>query len=419
MRTRRIVVLVAVIAMLLTASASLVQAAPLRGCLKYHQVQPGENLFRIGLQYNITVDVLMAANGISNPNLVYAGQSLCIPDGKVAPPPVPQTGGFYYTIKVGDTLSAIATRYGVSIYAIMRANNIANANFIYAGMIIWIPGSGGTTPGGTTYAQWKGEYFNNVDLSGTPSLVRNDASINFNWGQGWPNPKLAADNFSVRWTRTLLFNAGTFRFTLKMDDGARFFVDNVVVIDQWHSASGATYTADVTLGTGYHTLRLEYYEATGNAFVNLGWVRTTGPTPGATPIPGATATPSATSGGAWTGYYFGNMFLDDLKFSRIDAAINFDWGRGTAGDNMPKDLWSARWVSTQYFASAGVYTFNAIVDDGVRIYVDDNLIVNEWFDHPGTQAKGTASLTAGAHTVKVEYYDRGREAKIQVWWNKQ
>jgi len=174
MRTRRIIVLVAVIAMLLTASASLVQAAPLRGCLKYHQVQPGENLFRIGLQYNITVDVLMAANGISNPNLVYAGQSLCIPDGKVAPPPVPQTGGFYYTIKVGDTLSAIATRYGVSIYAIMRANNIANANFIYAGMIIWIPGSGGTTPGGTTYAQWKGEYFNNVDLSGTPSLVRND-----------------------------------------------------------------------------------------------------------------------------------------------------------------------------------------------------------------------------------------------------
>jgi LysM repeat protein len=419
MRTRRIVMMVVVVALLLAAPASLVLAAPLRGCAKYHHVQPGENLYRIGLMYNMTVDVLMRANGITNPNLVYAGQSLCIPDGIVAPPPAPPpaTGGFYYTIKVGDTLTAIAQRYGVSIYTIMRANNIVNANFIYAGMILWIPGSGGTT-GGTSYPQWKGEYFNNPDLAGTPSLVRNDANIAFNWGQGWPNPKISADNFSVRWTRTLLFKDGTFRFTLKMDDGARLFVDNVALFDEWHSASGLTYAADVTLGTGYHTLRLEYYEATGNAFVNLSWVRTTTPGPGATPIPGATPTPSVTSGGAWTGYYFGNMFLDGLVFTRIDPAINFDWGRGTAGDGMPKDLWSARWVSTQYFPSSGVYQFSAIVDDGVRIYVDENLVVNEWFDHPGTTATGTANLTVGPHTVKVEYYDRGREAKISVWWNK-
>lgn len=417
MRTRRTIVMVTLVALLLAAPASLALAAPLRGCIKYHQVQPGENLFRIGLAYNITVDVLMRANGISNPNLIYAGQSLCIPDGKVSPPPPPpQTGGFYYTVKVGDTLSLIAQRYGVTIFAIMRANNIANANFIYAGMILWIPGSGGTS--GTGYPQWKGEYFNNIDLAGTPSLVRNDANIAFNWGQGWANPKLAADNFSVRWTRTLLFKEGTFRFTLRADDGVRLFVDNIAVINEWHTAANKTYTADVTLGTGYHALRVEYYEATGNAFVNLTWARTTGPTPGATPIPGATPTPPPTSGGAWTGYYFGNMFLDYLKFTRIDPSVNFNWGRSSPGGDVPEDLWSARWVSTQYFASSGVYQFNAIVDDGVRIYVDDNLVLNEWFDHPGTTASGTANLTAGPHTVKVEYYDRGRDALITVWWDK-
>ena len=416
MNPRRLMLILVIVALLLGASASLSSAAPLRSCAAYYTVQPGENLFRVGLKYGVTVDQLMLANGIVNPNLVYAGQTLCIPGGTTPPPPAP-TCGKYYTVQWGDMLSKIAQRTGVSMYTIMRANNIINANFIYAGMILWIPCGG--TSGGTTYSQWKGEYFNNADLSGTPSLVRNDPSINFNWGVGWPNPKISADNFSVRWTRTLYFNQGTFHFTARADDGLRVFVDNVVLIDQWHIASGDTYAVDVPLGTGYHALRVEYYEATGNASVSVTWTRTNTPTPIGTPIPGATPTPPVTSGGAWTGYYFGNQELDDLIFTRIDPSIDFDWGRGSPGPGVPKDLFSVRWISTQYFPTSGVYQFNAQVDDGVRIYVDDNLILNEWFDHPGTTARGTASLSAGPHTVKVEYYDRGREASIIVWWNKQ
>jgi hypothetical protein len=294
----------------------------------------------------------------------------------------------------------------------MQANHIANANYIYAGMIILIPcKSGGSTP---TYSQWKGEYFNNANLAGSPSLTRNDASIAFNWGQGWPNSKLAADNFSVRWTRVVNFKEGTFRFTVNVDDGARLFIDNILVIDEWHTASGAPYNVDVPLGTGNHAIRLEYYEGTGNAFAYLTWTRTnpTGPVP--TPIPGATP---VAGGSAWTGYYFANQYLDDLKFTRIDPSIDFNWDRSSPGDGVPRDLWSARWISTQYFASAGLYEFYAQVDDGVRIYVDNNLIVNDWFDHRGV-SKGTVNLTAGPHTVKVEYYDFGREAMITVWWAK-
>ena len=417
MNPRRLMLILVIVALLLGASASLSSAAPLRSCAAYYTVQPGENLFRVGLKYGVTVDALMRANGIFNPNLVYAGQSLCIPGGTTPPPP-PPTCGKYYTVQWGDMLSNIAQRTGVSMYSIMRANNIINANFVYAGMILWLPCS--ATSGGTSFAQWKGEYFNNANLAGTPSLVRNDAAVNFNWGVGWPNPKISADNFSVRWTRTLFFNQGTFHFTAVADDGLRLFVDNVLLIDEWHIASGNTYAVDVPLGTGSHALRVEYYEATGNAFVSVAWARTSNvPTPIGTPIPGATPTPPVTSGGAWTGYYFSNMFLDGLAFTRFDPSIDFDWGRGSPGPGVPKDLFSVRWISTQYFPTSGVYLFNAQVDDGVRIYVDDNLILNEWFDHPGTTARGTASLTAGPHTVKVEYYERGREASIIVWWNKQ
>ncbi len=416
MTTRRFWLGLVVAAMLIAAQASLPAVYAQAGCTAYHQVQPGENLYRIALKYGVTVAALMRANNILNPDVVYAGSSLCIPGSVTPPPPPPPSCGKYYTVQWGDTLNAIAQRSGVSIYSIMRANNIYNANFIYAGMILWIPCTG--TTGGTSYPQWKGEYFNNADLAGTPSLVRNDANINFNWGIGWPHPKIAADNFSVRWTRTVYFSQGTFRFTARADDGIRVFVDNVALIDEWHTASSNTYTVDAALGTGYHTLRVEYYEATGNAAVSVTWARvsSTGPVP--TPIPGATPTPSVTSGSAWTGYYFGNQDLDDLKFTRIDPQLSFDWGRGSPGPGVPRDLFSVRWISAQYFASSGIYQFNALVDDGVRIYVDNNLILNEWFDHPGTTARGTASLSAGPHTVKVEYYEFGRDARITVWWEK-
>ena len=85
---------------------------------------------------------------------------------------------------------------------------------------------------------------------------------------------------------------------------------------------------------------------------------------------------------------------------------------------MPSDLFSVRWVSSQNFPTTGLYQFNAIVDDGVRIYVDDNVVLNAWSNHAGTTEIGTANITAGVHTVKVEYYEFGHQAKIIVWWDK-
>jgi LysM repeat protein len=426
MKIHRSILSVLIAAMLFSLSASPVGAAPVQSCIDYHVVQVGENLYRIALQYGMTFDVLMQANGILNPNLVYVGQSLCIPGGDgvnpIYPLPQPQPGpstppgpgcGTYYYVKFGDTLSAIAYKYGVSIYALMQANHLFNPNLIYIGMPLCVPGSVYKPPTTNYYSLWKGEYFNNAMLAGQPSLTRNDAAINFNWGTGWPTSKLSADNFSVRWTRSLYFLSGTFRFTAAADDGLRLYIDNVLVLDQWHTASGIAYTADVTLGSGYHTLRYEMYEATGNASASLTWVRVTSvvPEPGPTPVP-----PPSTSGN-WTGYYFGTQYLTDLIFVRTDPQINFDWGNGSPGTDMPKDLFSVRWISTQYFAD-GLYQFNATVDDGVRIWVDGNLVVNEWFDHAGTIAKGTMNIAAGNHTIKVEYYEKGHQAKISVTWFK-
>jgi hypothetical protein len=118
---------------------------------------------------------------------------------------------------------------------------------------------GGTAP--VPIANWKGEYFNNTSLSGTPALVRDDANVNFNWGSGSPASSIVnADNFSVRWTRSLSFNPGRYRFTITSDDGARLWVNNQQIINAWHDHQPQTFNGEIDLSGGSVPLRVEYYE---------------------------------------------------------------------------------------------------------------------------------------------------------------
>ncbi|NOZ51381.1 MAG: LysM peptidoglycan-binding domain-containing protein, partial [Chloroflexi bacterium] len=101
-----------------------------------HVVQAGETLFSIASHYGVTVDRLAAANSITDPDSLLVGQELRIPQGTSA---VGSSGVRIHVVQAGETLSAIATRYGVSPEAIMQANGISDANAILAGSQLTIP----------------------------------------------------------------------------------------------------------------------------------------------------------------------------------------------------------------------------------------------------------------------------------------
>jgi hypothetical protein len=150
----------------------------------------------------------------------------------------------------------------------------------------------------TQFSGWKGSYYAVRDLSGLPLFQRDDPVIRFNWGSGSPRSDIPADNFSVRWTRKLVFSqAGSYRFRVEADDGVRLWVDGVLVVDRWQDGYSLD-TPVVVLSAGSHDLRLEFFERTGGALAQLSWelVRPTStPTPTRTPaLP--THTPTAT----WT-----------------------------------------------------------------------------------------------------------------------
>lgn len=101
-----------------------------------HVVQPGENLFRIGLKYGFTASELASYNNIVNPTLIYVGQKIRIPGNGTS---VPGGGGTTYVVQAGDTLYTIAVRFSTSVQSLMSANDITNPNTIYIGQTIIVP----------------------------------------------------------------------------------------------------------------------------------------------------------------------------------------------------------------------------------------------------------------------------------------
>ena len=248
--------------------------------------------------------------------------------------------------------------------------------------------------------RWRGEYYANPDLWGTPALVRDDEAIGFDWQEGPPAPGLPADAFSVRWSGTATFQEGPYIFNATMDDGMRVYVDDELIIDEWRDRSARQAAASRYMSAGSHAMRVEYYERGHTALAKLWWER------------------DRTFAG-WKGMYWPNTsFLGNPALTRDDPNISFDWMMDGPGDGMPVDRFSARWTRAVYFQE-GSYRFHVQVDDGVRLWVDGQQIIDAWYDHSFHELTADYVIGgAGTHTIVVEYYDNAFEARIHVSWER-
>ena len=279
-----------------------------------------------------------------------------------------------------------------------------------AGQTFWvkITVQSGATPGPTATTTptptpgitgWRGEYFANMTLSGSPTITRNDPTLDFNWGKGAP-VGLPVDGFSARWTRTILLEAGVYRFRAMVDDGMRLYVDDRLVINEWQDGAQREVSGDVQVAVGYHAVRVEYYERAGEAVARVWWEKL------------------APSYPDWKGEYWSNRDLSGSPaLVRNDQRIDFSWGTGSAAPGLPVDNWSARWSRSVTF-EPGLYRFSATSDDGIRFYLDGKLIINEWHDSSGTEVYTVNLAVSGSHQLVVEYYEHGGSAAIKFWWQR-
>lgn len=117
-----------------------------------------------------------------------------------------------------------------------------------------------------------GEFYANRTLTPPVVTTQMTARLDFDWGQFAPLPGLPEDGFSVRWRgKFTIPTSGDYRFTLLADDGARLWVDDTLVLDEWHDRRGPPASAPVHLTAGPHVIRVEYYDDQGPARILVTW----------------------------------------------------------------------------------------------------------------------------------------------------
>jgi hypothetical protein len=263
-------------------------------------------------------------------------------------------------------------------------------------------------------------YFANQTLAGAPALVRTDAKVDFAWGSGSPGPTIPADHFSARWTGQVQARAaGTYTFTTISDDGVRLWIDGTKLVDNWTNHGATANSGQVFLQAGATcAVIMEYYENTGGATAKLAWA---GPGFASETVPTAQLYPLLPSGTGTglAGAYFANQTLAGTRaLARTDATVDFSWGSAAPAAGLPADHFSVRWSGQVTARTTALHTFTTTSDDGVRLWVDGRLLVDNWTNHGTTANSGQILLQAGSsYALTMEYYENTGGATARLSWS--
>lgn len=269
---------------------------------------------------------------------------------------------------------------------------------------------------------WQATYWNNASLSGNPTVTRQELAIDYNWGTSSPDPRINEDTFSARWTRTEQLDEGTYRFSATVDDGVRIWVNGVRILDDWQVGASRTRTVDVYLTAGTYETRVEYFEANGNAAITFDRTQlASGPSPTPTPKDGGAggAENPALGTTLWRAAYYNNMTLTGTPaLVRGENNIDLRWGSASPAPGLiPPNHFSARWTRTLDL-DADRYRFAVTVDDGVRLYVNGRLLIDEWHDQAATTYTVETDLPGGATDIRIDYYENSDQAEARFSYAK-
>jgi len=295
--------------------------------------------------------------------------------------------------------------------------------FIFFFLVVLMIGlSAGAAAAQNSYALWTIRYWTNPDLEGSPSVQKSSGEINFNWGNGSPADGIPADHWSAQFTAFVDFEPGAYRIVTQNDDGVRVFLGDKHVINDWNKHPPETNEVVVSLLGGTYSMAVDYFEDVGGAQLQVEWERLGPPQEGAADVtviatqPPPTAPPSGTE---WLSHYWNNATLDGSPvLTRSESAINYDWGTGSPAPGIVNsDFFSTRWERSIFFETA-TYRFTTESDDGIRVNISGNLIIDNWTPHAIETNVVEIAMGAGTYPVVVEYYENAGQAVAKFWWEK-
>jgi hypothetical protein len=172
----------------------------------------------------------------------------------------PTTNSILYTGPLVITNSTV-------IQARAFKSGAVSSDVAMAAFLSYAPAGSGTGLLGAYYSDQL------MTFTNPPTLLRTDAVVNFNWGQGSPDPSISTSNFTVRWTGSVQAQwTEPYTFYTTTDDGVRLWVNGLLLIDQWHGQSGLEWSNTLPLAAGQtYPLTMEYFQGQGTAEAMLSW----------------------------------------------------------------------------------------------------------------------------------------------------
>ncbi|MRH41309.1 SH3 domain-containing protein, partial [Aquibacillus halophilus] len=227
-----------------------------------------------------------------------------------------------------------------------------------------------------------------------------NGDVHYNWGIGQPNSDLPADNFTGLFESSRQFAKGDYFIQSFADDGVRVKVDDQTIIDRLTSFSTKIDRALwLNAPAGTHSITTEYQEISNNAGVFTDVV----------PF------------GSWLAYYYDNKTLNGLpKAAKVISSANKlteNFGTASPAQGIPADQFSAKY-STAKRLPAGSYIIRTSSDDGVRVSVDGNLVVDRWSSGVQNQESIQVQINdkdgSNVHWIDVEYFEETGPAEVNV-----
>ena len=416
MRTGRRFLLAAGLTLVLTLG--LVGSAAWAAETETYIIRTGDTLMRVAAAHETTMAKILALNPGLDANNLYVGRTIQVPV-----PPEPGTVAAQcprsYTTRAGDTWNSIAASHQVNAGVLALVNNKAQTQALAAGTELCIP----VTPpaAGTDAAATR------TPTPTTPAVATQT-----------PTP------VAVVAKPTALPKPGT-------GEG------------QWHTIAPREYLARIALGNQCTSRVLEHVNNIPNPSLihpgNKIWIPAdcdslqellpalprrpvvaaprptprpaprpsspvqvvpTAPAAAAAPVapvaPAAPASFAYRAQGPWNARYFNNRDVQgNAAVSRQDPQIVFRWGRNSPVSGVRADGFSVQWTGTFHFTGQE-YRFVALADDGIRVWVDNALIINGWQDQSPTMYFRDYTPRYGNRTIRVEYYDDRSDATAVVNW---
>jgi hypothetical protein len=260
-----------------------------------------------------------------------------------------------------------------------------------------------------TSSNWSVDYWNNKYLAGYVNAHTTElgAYIFRDWGDSAPVDGIQANEWSARYTKTAYFPGGDYRFHCQHDDGCRIYIDGQLRLDAWWDSSFDGHDWGGYLAPGNHEIRVEFYDNQGGARMEAWWQG-----------PGFLPRDQECDANAWCGEYWGNRTLSGTPAMRRNegATLSFNWNDGAPDPTFSNDNFSTRFRRNVDF-TCGVYRFTVNTDDGVKLWVDDSIRVDQWRDQSASYTTDV-TLATGIHALKVEHYENGGGASLGLWWEK-